>query len=128
MKNLNKLYWIKKEIKQLEEQIAELTVISAITMNGMPKGSGVSSPVEKYNERLEKLKEKLAIKKANLIAEEERLEKYIDGIEDAEIRVYARGRFIECKSYEQIGNENFVDRTTVAKKLRHYTERSGANG
>ena len=128
MKNLNKLYWIKKEIKQIENQIAELTVISAITMSGMPKGSGVSSPVEKYNERLEKLKEKLAMKKANLIAEEERLEKYIDGITDAEVRVYARARFIDCKSYEQIGNENFVDRTTVAKKLKNYTERSRANG
>ena len=128
MKNLNKLYWIKKEIKQIENQIAELTVISAITMSGMPKGSGVSSPVEKYNERLEKLKEKLAIKKANLIAEEERLEKYIDGITYAEVRVYARARFIDCKSYETIGNENFVDRTTVAKKLRNYTERSGVNG
>ena len=127
MTNLNKLYWIKKEIRQLENRIKELTYLSAVSMNGMPKGSGVNSPVEKLYDQIEKLKEKLDFKKANLIAEEERLEKILDTIEDDEVRVYARGRFIECKSYEQIGNENFVDRTTVSKKLRQYVEGSNTN-
>ena len=60
-------------------------------------------------------------------AEQERLEDFIETIEDEEIRVLARGRFIECKSYEQIGYENYVDRTTVSKKLRHYIERNDNN-
>ena len=123
MKNLNKLYWIKKEIEQIEERMKELTVLSAVSFSGMPSGNAVSSPVEKFNERLDKLKRKLAIKHAESLAEEERIESYIETIEDAEIRVLARARFIECKSWQQIGDENFMDRTTVYKKLNRYIKR-----
>ena len=120
MKNLNKLYWIKKEIEQIEERMKELTVLSAVSFSGMPSGNAVSSPVEKFNERLDKLKRKLAIKHAESLEEEERLEKYIDTIEDVEIRVLARARFIECKSWQKIGDENYMDRTTAYKKLNKY--------
>ena len=120
MKNLNKLYWINKEIKQIEEQIKELTVLSAVSFNGMPSGNSVSSPVEKFNERLDDLKQKLALKHAESLEERERIEKYIETIEDVEIRVIARARFIECKSWMKIGDENFMDRTTAYRKLEKY--------
>lgn len=127
MKNLNKLYWIKKEIKQIEEQIKELTVLSAVSFSGMPSGNSVSSPVEKFNERLETLTTKLATKHAESLEEKERIEKYIETIEDVEIRVIARARFIECKSWQKIGDETFMDRTTVYRKLNKYIrEREGA--
>lgn len=127
MKNPNKLYWIKKEIVQLENQIKELTVLSAVSIDGVSGGNTVKSPVERFYDRLEKLKTKLAVKHAESLAEQERLEEFIETIEDDEIRVLARGRFIECKSYEQIGYENYIDRTTVSKKLRHYIERNDDN-
>ena len=127
MKNLNKLYWIKKEIEQIEERMKELTVLSAVSFSGMPSGNTVSSPVEKFNERLDKLKRKLAVKHAESLEEEERIESYIETIEDAEIRVLARARFIECKSWQKIGEENFMDRTTAYKKVNNYIrEREGA--
>lgn len=122
MESLNKLYWIKKEIKKIENQIKELTFLSSASLDGMPRGSGVASSVERLYERLEKLKSKLAAKREKYVAEQERLEDFLETIEDAEIRVYARGRFIEHKSFEQIGNENYVDRTTVSKKLKDYIE------
>lgn len=123
MINLNRLYWIKREIVQLENQIKELTVLSAVAMDGVSGGNKVTSPVERFYERLEKLKTKLEGKYAESLAEQERLEEFIETIEDEEIRVLARGRFIECKSYERIGDENYIDRTTVSKKLRNYIER-----
>ena len=126
MKNLNKLYWIKKEIKQIEEQIKELTVLSAVSFSGMPSGNSVSSPVEKFNERLDRLNRKLERKKAESLEEKERIEDYIETIEDVEIRVLARAKFIECKSLKTIGKENFMDRTTVYRKLDKYIrEREG---
>ena len=128
MKNLNKLYWIKKEIEQIEEQLKELTVLSAVSFSGMPSGNTVSSPVEKFNERLDNLKRKLAIKHAESLAETERLERYIETIDDVEIRVLARARFIECKSWQKIGDENYMDRTTAYKKLNKYIKgRQGAD-
>ena len=122
MKNLNRLYWLKKEIKEIENQIKELTVLSATAMSGMPSSKKVSSPVERFVLRMERLKEKMAQKYDELLAETERIEEYIEGIEDVEVRLIARKRFIEHKDYQTIGDEMFIDRTTAAKKLKRYVE------
>ena len=123
MKELNKLYWLKHEKKQIENQIKELTVLSAVSMSGMPSGKNATSPVERFNERLEKLREKLQKKCAEILIETERIEKRIEIIADAEVRVIARKRFIETKTFETIGKELFIDRTTAYKKLKRYFER-----
>ena len=123
MKRLNKLYWLKKEIEQIEMQIKELTVLSAMAMNGMPSGNSVSSPVEKFYDRLDKLRKKLQAKLNEYVAEKERIEDYIESIEDAEVRVIARLRFIDNEDFQTIGNEMYMDRTTAYRKLKNYIER-----
>lgn len=125
MKRLNKLYWLKNEIEQIEMQIKELTILSATAMSGMPSGGSVSSPVEKFYDRLEKLRTKLQTKLNEYITEKEYIEDYIENIEDAEIRVIARKRFIENKDFLTIGNEMYMDRTTAYKKLKKYIEKDG---
>lgn len=120
MKNLNKLYWLKKEVTQIEDQIKELTILSAFEMSGMPSSKSVSSPVEKFYQRLDKLRTKLQKAKEKAAAEEERLENFIESIDDEEIRVLARARYLECKTWEVIGNENNMERTTASKKVRKY--------
>ena len=127
MKNLNRLYWLKHEKTQIENQITELTVLSAVSMSGMPSGSTVSSPVEKFHERLEKLTEKLQRKCAEILIETERIEDYIENIEDAEVRVIARKRFIENKTFQTIGDELYIEKTTAYKKLKRYLERTEEN-
>lgn len=122
MKNLNALYWLKQEITQIENQIKEITVLSAAAITGMPKGNSVSSPVEKFYERLEKLKEKLQAKLDQYITEKERIEDYIENMDDAEVRVIARKRFIENKTYQVIGDEMYTDGSTARKKLKRYLE------
>ena len=124
MKKLNTLYWLKQEKIQIENQIKELTVLSAVAMSGMPSGSTVSSPVERFNERLEQLKEKLQRKCAEILTETERIEEYIENIEDAEVRVIARKRFIENKTFQAIGDEMYIEKTTAYKKLKRYFERT----
>lgn len=126
LEHIDKLQWIKKEIKQIENKIDELTVLKAVSFDGMPSGNSVSSPVEEYNERLDSLNRKLERRKAQNLEEEEWIEDYIEAIEDVEIRVLARSRFVECKSYKKIGDENFMDRTTVYRKLdKYFSEREG---
>ena len=126
MKNLNKLYWLKKEVTQIEDQIRELTILSAFEMSGMPSSNSVSSPVEKFYARLDKLRTKLDRAKEKVVVEKERLESYIENIEDAEIRVLARARYLECKTWEVIGDENHMHRTTVYKKLEKYFGKENA--
>ena len=125
MKRLNKLYWLKKEIEQLEMQIKELTILSAMAMSGMPSGNTVSSPVEKFYDRLDKLRTKLQSKLNEYITEKERIEEYIENIADPEIRVIARLRFIDNEDFQTIGNEMFMDRTTAYRKLKKYFEKDG---
>lgn len=120
MKNLNKLYWLKQEVIQIENQIKELTILSAFEMSGMPSGHSVSSPVEQFYNRLDKLRTKLGKAKAKVAKEMERLETYIEAVEDAEIRVLARKRYLECKKFEDIGKECHMDRRTVSRKLENY--------
>ena len=123
MKKLNKLYWLKQEKAQIENQIKELTVLSAVSMSGMPSGNSVSSPVEKFYERLEQLKEKLQRKCDEILEETERIEEYIENIEDAEVRVIARKRFLENKTFQAIGDEMYIEKTTAYKKLKKYFEK-----
>lgn len=123
MIKLNRLYWLKKEVVQIENQIKELTILSAFEMSGMPSGNSVSSPVEQFYNRLDKLRTKLIKAKAKVAEEVERLESYIEGIEDEEIRTLARARYLECKTWEVIGEENNMERTTVSKKVKRYFER-----
>ena len=89
-------------------------------MSGMPSGGSVSSPVEQFYNRLDKLRTKLAKAKTKVVQETERLESYIETIGDPEIRVLARMRYIECKNWETIGKECNMERTTASKKLRKY--------
>ena len=123
MKRLNKLYWLKRRVAQIENQIKELTILSAFEMSGMPSGNSVSSPVEQFYNRLDKLRKKLVKAKEAVVKEIARLEKCLSSIEDEEIQTLAWARFVECKSWEQIGEENHMDRTTAYKKLKNYFEK-----
>ena len=123
MRNLNKIYWLKKEVKQIEEQIAELTYYTGASFTGAPSGSNNTSPVEMFVLKEERLLDKLEKTKAKLIEEVQRVEEYIEGIDDAEIRVIARKRFIENKDWQVIGDEMYMDRTTVSRKMKKYLER-----
>lgn len=124
MKTLNKPFWLRKEIKQLEDKISELTVISTSNMSGGSGGSAPSSSVERYYEKYEPLKIKLEKKKIDLILELERVEAVIENIKDSEIRVIARMRYMDNKGYEEIARELYTDRTTPAKKLKRYFEKN----
>lgn len=124
MRNPNRLYWLKQEIKDLEKQIKELSSLRGSMMSGMPSSRAITSSVEQCVLKIEKLEEKLTKKRLEYIAETERIEAFIENIEDDEIRLIARKRFIDHKNFETIGNEMYIDRTTASKKLTRYLERN----
>lgn len=124
MRNPNRLYWLKKEIEEIEWQIKELSILRGSTMSGMPSSRAITSSVEQYVLKLEKLTEKLNKKRDEYIAEAVIIENFIENIEDDEIRLIARKRFIEHKNFQTIGDELFMDRTTASKKLTRYLERN----
>ena len=116
----NKLYWLKVRVQQIEDEIKELTVLSAVSISGMPSSNSVSSPVELYYNRLAKLEAKKAKAQQKVDEEEKRLESMIESIEDAEVQAIAWDRLYYCKDWETIGRERNMDRTTASKRLRKY--------
>ena len=123
VKGLNKLYWLNKEIEEIRMEIDNLSELSSPSLSGMPHSNSLSNPPEQYYLKKEKLITKLNKKLEKYIDELIRIENIIDLVDDPEIRVLARKRFIENKDYSIIAQEVFMDRTTVSRKLKNYFER-----
>ena len=120
MKGLNKLYYLKLEIENLKEEIKGLAEISSTELTGMPHGTGVSNPTEQYFLKKEKLLERLNKKLGRYIDERETIENKIEKIDDAEVRVIARLRFIDNLIWEEIGKKMNLDRSVCYRKLNKY--------
>lgn len=123
MKGLNKLYYIKREIEDLREEIKNIPEISGVTMSGMPHSNKISDPIYNLIQKKEKLIERLNKKIEKYLDELVRIENIIDGIEDIEIKTIARMRFIQNKKWVEIGEEVHIDRTACYRKLKKYFDK-----
>ena len=117
-KELSQYYWLKKEIKSLEDKIEEFgDGVSAVKIKDTIGGSSEHISIqEKKTELISKLLD------ARITALEKyiEIERYIESVEDSEIRLIMRYRFLDLMSWNEIGNELHYDRTSVSKKLRQY--------
>lgn len=122
MKGLNRLYYIKKEIADIQEEIKSIPEISGLNMSGMPHSSSVNDPIYKLLIKKEKLVEKLNRKIERYLDELLRIESIIDQIEDIEIRTMARMRFVQNMKWQDIGEQVHLDRTVCSRKVRNYLD------
>lgn len=120
MRGLNKLYYLKIDIENIQEEIRNIPTISSPQLSGMPHGSGVSNPIVSYVIKKEELTDRLNQKIARYTEELVRIENIIDRIDDPEVRAIARMRFVQCLKWEEIGERVHLERTTCAKKLKRY--------
>ena len=119
---LSKYYYLKQEIKQIEDKIKEIdsTFMRASLINCEKFERRLSNPqekrmilIEKYTEKLEK-----AIEKA--LEELIKIEEFINSIEDPEVRIIFRYRHIELKNWEEIAKLVFMSRASVCRKHKEY--------
>lgn len=121
-KDLSKYYWLKKEVKILENQLEEFgSGLSATSYDEKIGSSGINISLQ---EKRALLIEKLFNKRLDALEEYIKIEAYIDTVEDSEIRSIMKLRFQQLKSWDEIGIELDKDRTTVAKLLRRYLKNS----
>ena len=113
MKNYNKLYYLKIEIKNLKKKIKNLTVLSSSKVSNLIKKQRL---IEKLNKNLEKYIDEII-----------EIEEFISNIEDEEIRLIARYRFINNLKWEQIGMKMNYDKSVCYRKLKKYLERIKRN-
>jgi hypothetical protein len=120
LRGLNKLYYLKLDIENIQKEIDGLPTISSPQLSGMPHGSGVSNPIVQYVIKKEELTTRLNQKIAKYTEELVRIENIIDRIDDPEVRAIARMRFVQCMKWEEIGDRIHLDRTNCARKLKKY--------
>ena len=122
-KELNQLHYINKEIEVLKCQLDELksrSVIKGQEITGMPHVSGTSDKTAQIAIAIREIEELYEIKLRELYLVRGRIERYINTIDDSELRLIVRLRCINNMRWEDIAPEVGWERTTVSKKFRQY--------
>ena len=129
-KELNQLHYINKEIEVLKLQLDELksrSLIRGQELTGMPHGSGTSDKTAQIAVAIREIEELYEIKLRELYLVRSRIERYINTIEDGELRLIVRLRCINNMRWEDIASEVGWERTTVSKKYRQYISHKSHN-
>lgn len=126
IKELSKFHNIKTEIKQLEDTVKELesTIIGASKITDIPNIKSINgSPTERIGIKLAQLKSKIESKKESLIDEAHKIEDFLTTVDEEEIRIIIRERFLNGKTWEVIGREFITDRSTPYYRLTKYLKK-----
>jgi hypothetical protein len=117
-KELSKYYYLTIEIKDIEERIAKFgNGVGSKEFGNEISGTGKRESIqEKYME----LKSLYIEKRIDALEEYIKIEKYISDVEDPEIRLIMRLRFMDLKDWDEIGEKLNYDRTSISKKVRRY--------
>ncbi len=118
-KELSRYYWLQKEIKDLEERIATFDCgVSAVKYKELNVDS--TPQYKSIQEKAAELKEEWMEKRVTALEEYIKIENYISSIEDIDLRLIFRYRFLDCMNWDDIGIKLGYDRTSVSKKVRNY--------
>jgi len=108
-KELSQLYHLNREIKMDERRIKELRAKAQSTssgqLSGMPRNPTVESKLERYVAELVDLSVIISTKRQRCIHERNRLERYINDIEDSQTRQVFTLRFVDGMSWLQVARE-----------------------
>lgn len=122
--DLSKYHNLKIEIKQIKDNIEEIetTIIGSSKIAGIPitSSSNNSNPTERIGMKLAKLKTTLENKTDKLLDELNKIEDFLNTVDDGEIRIIIRKRFIEGKTWKEVSKDIIADRSTPYYKLKKY--------
>ncbi|WP_338433255.1 RNA polymerase subunit sigma-24 [Clostridium sp. LBM24168] len=104
-KELSQLYYLNREIEQLKSRIEELECIAVSDtsrITGMPHVTGISDKVGRYVAEIADLKELLNLNLKKCFYELNRLNRYIESIDDSQMRMIMTLRYVNGLSWRQI--------------------------
>ncbi len=102
---LSQLYYLNREIEHLKDRITELECIatsSTSRITGMPHATDISDKVGKYAAEIADFKELLDLNLKKCFYELNRLNRYIESIDDSQIRMIMTLRYVNGLSWRQI--------------------------
>ena len=118
-KELSRYYILTKEVEDLGRRVEELgdgvgsIKIKEINVNGTPTKVSIQ-------EKIAELNELYLEKRVSALEEYIKIERYIGNIEEPEMRMLLRYRFLDLLTWEQIAEKAYQERTTIAKKVRRF--------
>ena len=128
-RDLMSLIYIQARIARVEKRIAELeqeSGLGSLNMDGMPHSKTPGKPVERMALAMAALHEQLLDLKADLIEKEMAILRYIDSVEQEDIKLIMEMRFSDGRTWQNIAVEweemtgKYADRTTLSKKVQKY--------
>jgi len=118
-KELSKYFYLKKEVEDLENRIKEFgNGVRSMQIKDVQVSS--SHKNKSIQETKVELVGRLTEKRISALEQYLEIERYIEDVDDAEIRNIMRYRYLDLMKWEDIGEKMFQDRTSVAKKVRKY--------
>lgn len=102
---LSQLYYLNREIVQLQRRLDELEGLATSCtshITGMPKVRGISDKVGKYAAEIADLKGLLDLSLKRCFYELNRLNRYIESVEDVELRMILSLRYVNGLSWNQV--------------------------
>ena len=114
---LNRYRHVKNRIRCIEFELNELAGLSAIRLDGMPHSRTPGDPVYQAYRKAEKLRKQLVFQRQRAIDELLKLNDFIESVDDPEMQNILMARFVEGRTYEQIGESLFMHRTTVKRRI-----------
>ena len=120
VKELSELYYIEKEIVQIQTDIKSLkekNFYKKPSLSELIKGSRNYNQVLLYFEQEEELKQELLYQLMRLQKKRKEIEEFLECVVDAEDRLILRLRVVNQMTWQEIANELNLDRTTVSKRF-----------
>lgn len=132
-RTLYRLFYLPKQIEQKKREIQRieerLTAISP-NLSGMPHGGGVHDKIGEGVPELVDKKRELEKIVAGYRQEEQRINAWIDSVEDLQVNLILSLRFREKMSWNQVADEagGINTEDSCRKMIDRYLERSNADG
>lgn len=104
-KELSQLYYLNREIEEQQRRLQELEGIATSCtshITGMPHVSGVSDKIGKYAAEIADLKGLLNLNLKKCFYELHRLNRYIENVEDSQMRMILSLRYVNGLGWEQV--------------------------
>lgn len=124
-RELNKLFYIDLEIKDIKEELEDLEGKAIGAVDYSKESVQTSGNIDKIGNlaiKLSELRSLYELKLEELYIQRTRIERFINSIEDSEIRLIVRYRNVKLMTWEEIANRLGYERTTVSKKYWRFIE------
>lgn len=124
-KELSQLYYLKKEIKEQQRRLSELETLATnctSKITGLPNGQGISDKIGSYATEIADLKALMDLNLKKCFYELNRLDRFIQSVEDSEMRIILTLRYSQGLSWQQIAQNMGVvgDGSTERKKHNRF--------